>query len=120
MDTALIVGLAAIAVLIVVWAARRGWSRSLEARREKASELRVEATQRQERARRAEIEADREREEAEARATRAERIDPDTESGGGAFSRFRRGRDEDDRSRDDEERGADSERRNLWDRLVHR
>jgi hypothetical protein len=124
MDTALIIVIAAVALLVILFVARRAWARGLDARREKASELRVDATRRQERARRAEVEAEREREAAEARSTRAERIDPDTEGGVGRLRRFRRGRDEDvvdedNRDYDDAETGERS-RPSLWDRLVHR
>ena len=123
MDTALIIIIIAVALLVIAFAARRAWSRGQQARREKASELRVEATRRQERARQAEIEAEREREAAEARATRAERIDPDTEGGPGPLRRFRSGRDEDaDEGERDHEEADEGERRrpSLWDRLVHR
>jgi hypothetical protein len=92
MDTALVIIIAAVALLVIVFAASRMWRRGLDVRREKASELRIEATRREERARRAEIEAEREREAAEARSTRAERIDPDTEGGTGGFRRGERSR----------------------------
>jgi FtsZ-interacting cell division protein ZipA len=123
MDTALIIVIAAVALLVILFAGRRAWRRGLDARREKASELRVEATRRQERARRAEVEAEREREAAEVRSTRAERIDPDTEGGAGRLRRFRRDRDEDvdedDRDYGDAE-GGERSRPSLWNRLVHR
>jgi type II secretory pathway pseudopilin PulG len=93
MDTALIIVIAVVVVLAVVLLARRAWSRGIEARRAKASDLRVEATQRQESARRAELEADKERERAEATASRAEKIDPDT---GGSRRRGLFGRRDDD------------------------
>ena len=104
MDTALIIIIAAVVVLALVLLARRGWERGLEARREKAGELRVEATQSEERAKRAEIQAEREREAAEARTTRADRIDPDAEGERpGLFARFRRDRDGDEEHAEDEE-----------------
>ena len=112
MDAALIVAIAVVALLVILFVGRRAWRRGPDARREKASELRVEATRRQERARRAEVEAEREREAAEAHSTRAERIDPDTEGGSGPLRRFRRDRDEDvdedDRDYDDAEAGKRS------------
>jgi type II secretory pathway pseudopilin PulG len=122
MDTALIIVIAVVAILLVAFLARRAWARGLEARREKAGELRVEAAQRQESARRAEIEAEREREEAEARGRRAERLDPDTDTPGGRFGILSRNRDEDI---DEDERGYDEAeasdgRRSLWDRLARR
>lgn len=129
MDTALIVVIVAVALLLLFVVARRAWARSLEARREKAGELRVEATQKQEQARRAEIEAERERVAAETSARRADRLDPDVEGGEGRFSFLRRNRDEDhdeddydeDANRDaDRETTANGDRRGLWDRLVHR
>ncbi len=128
MDTALIVVIAVVALLVILFVASRTWRRALDARREKASELRVDATRRQERARRAEIEAGRERDEARARERRAERIDPDTEGAGSRLRPFRRGRDEehdedarDEDARDYDDAEADSERRpSLWNRLIHR
>jgi hypothetical protein len=127
MDTALVIVIAAVALLVILFALSRAWRRGLDARRQKASELRVEATRRQERARRAEIEAEREREAAEARSTRAERIDPDTEGGIGRLRRFRRGRDEgvdenvdEDRRDYDEAEAGERSRPSLWDRLVRR
>jgi flagellar biosynthesis/type III secretory pathway M-ring protein FliF/YscJ len=123
MDTALIIVIVAVALLLVAFVARRVWARGQEARREKAGELRVEATRAQERARQAEVEAEREREAAEARGRRADRIDPDAESPGGRFRPFSRDRgdedyDEDERDYDEEQAGE--RRRSLWDRLVHR
>jgi hypothetical protein len=96
MDTALIIVIAAVALLLLFLVARRAWARSIEARREKAGELRVESTRKQQRARRAEIEAERERAAAETSAERADRLDPDVESGGRRFSLFRRNRDEEE------------------------
>ena len=93
MDAVLVIIIAAVVLLVILFVGRRLWSRGQDVRREKASELRVEATRSEERARRAETESDREREAAESRASRAERIDPDTKSGG-PLRRFRRDRDE--------------------------
>lgn len=131
MDTILIVVIAAIGLLLLFFVGRRTWARGQEARREKAGELRVEATRGRERARRAESQAERERERAEARAARAERIDPDTATPGRRFRSFSRDQEEDvDSERrsagaDRDEEGARPEegngrRRSLWDRIAHR
>jgi F0F1-type ATP synthase membrane subunit b/b' len=93
MDTVLIIIIAAIVVLAILFLARGGIRRAQDKRREKASELRVEATEAEERARRAETEAEREREAAEARTARADRLDPDADSPS-MFRRFRRDSDE--------------------------
>jgi len=121
MDTALIIVIAVVAGLVLFAIARRAWARRIEARREKAGELRVESTREEERARRAEIEAGRKREAAEGARRRAERLDPDTETPGRRFSPFRRGRDEDDGEAVD--RGAETEteeRPGLFHRLLRR
>jgi hypothetical protein len=123
MDTALIVIIAVAALLLVAFVAGRAWARGLEARREKAGELRVEATRRQERARRAEVEAEREREAAEVRGRRAERLDPDTDTPGRRFGILSRDRGEDidgDERDYDEAEAGEGRRPSLWDRLVHR
>ena len=125
MDTALIIVIAAVALLLLFMLARRAWGRGQEARREKAGELRVEAAQKQEQARRAEIEAERERVASETSARRADRLDPDVDSGGGRFSFLRRNReeDEDDVGHDEDagrETSASGDRRGLWDRLTRR
>jgi hypothetical protein len=124
MDTALIIIIAAVVLLLLIFAATRVWRRGLEARREKAGELRVEATRRQESARRAEVEAEREREVAQNRARRADMIDPDAESARGRFGLFRRDRDEgydeDADEREVDEAEAGNGRPSLWDRLVRR
>ena len=107
MDVGLIIVIA-VAVLLLFFVARRAWTRSIEARREKAGELRVESTRKEQRAREAEIQAEREREAAETSARRADRLDPDVDTGGGRrFSLFRRNRDEDEVA-DDEVAEADT------------
>jgi hypothetical protein len=117
--------IAAVAVLLLMLVARRAWARGLEARREKAGELRVEAEERKQDARRAEIAAEREREAAETSAQRADRLDPDVDTGG-RRGLFRRGGDEDHEEDHDAEADADHEttangdRRGLWDRIAHR
>ena len=119
MDTALIIAIAAAALLVLFLVARRGVLAAEEKRREKAGELRVEATRQEERARRAEVEAERQREQADARAARADKIDPDTETPGGRFGLFRRGSDEEaDREREADERHE--ERSGLFSRLTGR
>lgn len=95
MDTALIIVIVVVALLLF-FVARRAWGRGIEARREKAGELRVESTRDQERARRAEIEAERRREAAETRQRRADRIDPDVEGPRRSWTPFRRNRDDED------------------------
>ena len=124
MDTALIVVIVVVAALILFLIARRAWDRSLEARREKAGELRVESTREEERARRAEVEAERKRGAAESARRRAERLDPDTDTPGGRrFSFFRRDEDEEVDEADSEaadRETANREHRGLWDRLIHR
>jgi hypothetical protein len=122
MDTGLIIVIAAVVLLVVALFGRRAWARSLEARREKAGELRVEATQREESARRAEQQAEKEREAAQARATRAERIDPDADGPRRRFRLFGRDRDDENEDADETDRvdTADDERPSLWDRLAHR
>ncbi len=100
MDAALIIVIAAVVLLIVFLLARRGWARSVDARREKAGELRVESTREEEDARRAEREAERQRERAERAARRADRLDPDADTGGGrlGFLKRNRGKDEDEQA----------------------
>ena len=94
MDTALIIVIAVVVLLLLFFVARRAWGRSIEARREKAGELRVESTRDQERARRAEIEAERRREAADTRQRRADRIDPDVGGSRRGWNPFRRNRDD--------------------------
>jgi hypothetical protein len=79
MDTALIIVLAVVALLVIAFIASRASRRATVKRREMAGNLRVESTEAETRARRAEAEAQRERELAESRASRADRIDPDTD-----------------------------------------
>jgi hypothetical protein len=118
-DTALIIVIAVVAAVVLFLIARSAWARSLEARREKAGELRDESTREEERARRAEVEAERKRGTAEVTRRRADRLDPDAETPGRRFSFLRR--DEDEVADEDEaETEGRGERRGLWDRLVHR
>ena len=121
MDTALIIVIAVAAALLLFLIARRVWARGIEARREKAGELRVESTRRQEEARRAEREAERQREAADATTRRAERIDPDVETPGRRrFGVFRRDGGEDHDETAGPETAEADDRPSLWDRLVHR
>ena len=105
MSTAVIIAIVVVGAIILFFAVRGAYARSVEMRRNKAGELREEATVADERAREAEIEAQRrereadaKREEARQRAERADKLDPDvdTDEGDGSRSlreRLRLGRD---------------------------
>ena len=88
MSTAVIIAIVVVGAIVLFFAVRGGYARSLEMRRNKAGELREGATESDERAREAEIEAQRrsreadaKREEARARAERADKLDPDVDTG---------------------------------------
>lgn len=99
MDTALIIVLAVVALLVIVFVARRAGARATEKRREMAGGLRVEATEAETRARRAEVQAEKEREVAQSRAARAERVDPDTGGQRRSWNPFSRNDDEEAEAR---------------------
>jgi hypothetical protein len=122
MDTALIIiVIAAAALLVVFLLARRASAAANEKRRRMASDLRVESTRAEERARRAEVQAEEEREAAAARATRADRIDPDTDTSRRRFGVFGRHEDDSEEKRSEDEAETSGNRRpRLRDRLLNR
>ena len=88
MSTVAIIAIVVVGLIVLFFAVRAAYARSLEMRREKAGELREGATVSDERAREAEIEAQRrsreaekQRDEAKERAQRADKLDPDVDTG---------------------------------------